>query len=80
MAVFNTIKKGQTVTKQDVDNLMAGDLVCNCFGELTKVVSIHHKGIDINGNSFACFYQVFGSGTGSTISNSIKEGEPINTI
>lgn len=80
MAVFNTIKKGQTVTKSDIDNLMVGDIVPNCFGELKPIVKIHHKGLDINGKIFACFYQQFGESPTTTISNSAKEGEIIYTI
>lgn len=61
------------VTKEQVSNLKVGDLFPNCFGEMKKIVSIHHKGYDINGKYFACFYQEFGES--STMSNSAKEGE-----
>jgi hypothetical protein len=75
-----TISKGQVATKSDIDNLMIGDIVPNCFGEMAEITKIHHKGIDINGNAFACFYQRFGSGDGANISNTIRESESVFTI
>ena len=66
------------ITIEQVKNLKVGDLIPNCFGELKEVVSIHHKGYDINGKYFACFYQKFSDN--STISNTIKEGENYRII
>jgi hypothetical protein len=61
------------ISREQVQNLQVGDILPNCFGQMKEVVSIHHKGLDVNGKFFACFYQQFGSS--STMSNSIKEGE-----
>lgn len=68
----------QVFTASDIDNLMVGDFLPNCFGELKQIIKIHHKGIDINGKKFACFYQQFSEN--SNMSNSIKEGETVFTI
>lgn len=61
------------VSLEQVQNLKVGDFLPNCFGDMKEVVSIHHKGFDINGKFFACFYQKFSET--STMSNSIKEDE-----
>lgn len=73
-----TFTKGQVFTSNDIDNLMVGDILPNCFGKLMPITSIHHKGTDINGKKFACFYQKFSDN--STMSNSAKEGEVVFTI
>jgi len=73
-----TFKNGYIFTGLDIDNLMVGDIVPNCFGKLMPITSIHHKGTDINGKKFACFYQKFSDN--STMSNSAKEGQAIYTI
>lgn len=67
-----------TFSAQDVDDLQVGDRLPNCFGESEPVTSIHHKGQDINGKWFACFYQRFS--TNATMSNLIKEGNKPSTI
>jgi hypothetical protein len=61
------------VSLQQVQDLKIGDFLPNVFGEMKEVVEIHHKGFDIHGKYFACFYQQFSDS--SRMSNSIKEGE-----
>ena len=59
------------VSLQQVQDLKVGDFLPNVFGEMKEVVEIHHKGFDVNGKFFACFYQQFSDS--SRMSNSIKE-------
>jgi hypothetical protein len=66
-------------TREDIESLKIGDLAPDCFGNVSKVVTIFAKKEDISGKLFACYYVEFGS-NGGTISNSIKEGEPVPTI
>jgi len=66
------------MTRQQIESLQIGDLLPNCFGEMKPITEIYHKGEDINGKLFACFYQEFGKD--ATMSNSAKEGEPIFII
>jgi hypothetical protein len=67
--------ENKVMTAEDIAQLAVGSIVPNCFGQMQKVTSIHHKGVDVNGKMFACFYQEFGPT--STMSNSIKEGEAV---
>lgn len=67
-----------TPTREQIDNLMVGDIVPNCFGELRPITTIHAKREDINGKLFACFYTKFGDN--SALSGSLKEGEAIITL
>lgn len=62
-----------TYTKEDIDNIQVGDFIPNCFGKMSEVVEIYHKGEDVNGKKFACTYLKFTSN--STINESIKEDE-----
>ena len=73
-----TINKDTILTRSDIENLMVGDIVPNVLGKMRKITTIHHKGEDINGNLFACFYQELGEN--STMSNSLKEGEKPNVL
>ena len=62
--------------KEDIDNLKVGDLALDCFGRFQIVTSINYKGVDIEGKAFVCYYTEFGEpGSGSAISNSMKEDE-----
>lgn len=71
-----TISK--TPTKSEVINLMAGDLVTNCFGKLVEVTRIIYRGQDINGRCYVGFYTKFG--IDAEMSQTIKEDENIFTI
>ena len=66
-------------TKQDIDDLFIGDLAIDCFGRFSEVVSIYAKKADDNGKMFVCYYTKFGE-SGSSISNSMKEGELVQTM
>lgn len=68
-------------TRDDVESLTVGDLALDCFGNLVPVMSIAYRGIDIKGKAYVGFYLRFGAeGSTSTISASIKEGEPVDTL
>ncbi len=82
MSKFNVVEvdglKLWRPTRAEVESLAVGDEVLDCFGNLRRVVDIHARRDDVSGKLFACFYQDFGNG--STISGSIKEGEPVMTV
>lgn len=67
-----------TPTKDQLINLMIGDLVPNCFGKLRPVTQIHHRGTDINGKYFVCFYTQYSDN--SSMSGSLKEDSEIFTL
>ena len=67
-----------TFSREQIENLQVGDFVENCFGQMKMITSIHHKGFDVNGNFFVCFYQQFGET--SQMSHSIKEDRKINFV
>ena len=69
----------KTLTSIDIQNLMVGDKVPNCFGEMAKVVEIYARGADIKGKWYVCTYQEFGTNNGR-MSQSFTEGEPNLTI
>lgn len=80
MPVNNPINfKAMTITTaptaQQIELLKIGDIVPNVFGKLSPVTKITHKGTDINGKKFACFYTQFSDS--ATMSGSIKEGEEL---
>ena len=65
-------------TRDDVATIAVGKPAPDCFGKLAKVVEITYRGPDIHGKLFACYYTDFG--TGSRISNSVKEDEILRTV
>jgi hypothetical protein len=65
-------------TRAEVASLKAGDLIINPFGKPARVTRIHARGEDIHGKLYACYYVEWGEG--STISDSIKEGELLRTV
>ena len=61
-------------TRQDIEDLKVGDFAPDCFGKMREIVSIHARGIDINGKAFVCFYVKWGAHNGR-MSGSLKEDE-----
>lgn len=84
MKLTHKVIDGLTVvrpTREDVQNLAVGDHVPDCFGKLARVVRIFAQRDDVHGKAFVCFYTEFGgSGSGSTMSGSMKEGEVYMTL
>lgn len=66
------------LNKSEIENLKVGDYLPNVFNKSKKITNIFHKGFDINGKFYCCFYQEFSEN--STMSNSVKENEPMNIL
>jgi hypothetical protein len=66
-------------TKEDCQNLKAGDYAPNCFGKFAKVNQIMYRGIDIHGKAYVGYY-VQWHGEYSSISMSIKEDQILMTV
>lgn len=67
----------------DVENLQVGDLAPDCFGKLAKVTRIFHRGTDINGKRFVCYYTSINDkdiALGNGYSGSMKVDELIRTV
>jgi hypothetical protein len=65
--------------RSDIENLQVGDLAPNCFGGTGRVDRIFARMEDNNGKLFVCYYVEWGK-KGSTISESMKEGELIRSL
>lgn len=65
-------------TREEIDNLQVGDLAIDCFGKMSRVVRIAFRGTDLNGRAYVGYNTDLGPG--STISQSIKEGELVRTL
>lgn len=65
-------------TRDEVQGLMVGDLALDCFGKMSRVVSIYAQCDDIHGKAFVLFYTEFGRK--SSVSGSMKEGQVVPTL
>ncbi len=70
-------------TRADIEALQVGDLAPSSMSTddpdgFEIVTEITHKGVDIHGKAFACYYTRFGEG--ATISTSMKEDELYRTL
>ena len=61
-------------TRYYIESIRVGDLAPNCFGNVDRVTRITAQLDDWQGRAFVCYTVEFGA-SGSTISNSLKEGE-----
>lgn len=66
-------------TRTDIESLQEGDSAPDCFGKLSKVVEVGHRGSDTKGKSFVMYFTAFGS-DGSTCSMSMKEDELVRHV
>jgi hypothetical protein len=64
--------------RSEIEALKEGDLAPDCFGCWRRITKIYAKGQDVNGKVYVCYYTEFGPG--SSISNSLKEGEINRTV
>ena len=60
-------------TRKQLEAVQPGDLLPNCFGKLTQVIEVTHRGLDITGRYFICVKLQFSEN--STITDSYKEME-----
>jgi hypothetical protein len=65
-------------TIDDVNDLQEGDMVPDCFGRLSPVMSITYRGNDVHGKAYVGYYTKFSDN--ATISGSMKEGEYLATV
>jgi hypothetical protein len=66
-------------TASDIADLRAGDLAPDCFGDMRRVVSINHLGVDVQGKAFVTYYVERTPGK-SKMSASMKEDEIVPTL
>lgn len=73
-----TITKDTIITKKIIENLKAGDIVCNAFGQMVPVTKVYARGVDKKGKNFVCYYAKFGEN--ARMSNRLVEGTIIVTL
>lgn len=66
-------------TRQDIENLKAGDYAPNCFGKFAKVNQIMYKGYDKHNKAYIGYY-VQWHGEYSSVSMALKEDEILMTV
>ena len=66
-------------TREEVENLQVGDYAIDALGRMRRVASIAYRGTDINGRVYVGYTTEFGK-DGSTMTNSMKEGQLVRTV
>ena len=64
--------------RQTILNLKVGDKAIDCFGNMSEVVEIFGRGVDVNVKWYVCYTTRLGEN--STVSGSMKEGELVRTV
>lgn len=65
---------------QDIEALRVDDYAPDCFGNLSRVASISHRGLDVHGRPFVCYHTALAGQSAATCSMSMKAGELIATV
>ncbi len=66
-------------TRLDIESLSVGDMAMDCFGKVSQVSQITHRGITLSGKAFILYYTASPTGNGQ-ISMSMKEDELVRHV